>query len=57
MKDAEGVEHDWKAELISELAKRQQSDGSWINESSERWLEGDAELVTAYALLSLSYCK
>jgi squalene-hopene/tetraprenyl-beta-curcumene cyclase len=43
--------------LISELAKKQQSDGSWINESSERWLEGDAELVTAYALLSLSYCK
>ena len=57
VKDTDGVEHDWKAELISELAKTQQSDGSWINESSERWLEGDAELVTAYALLSLSYCK
>lgn len=57
VKDDKGVEHDWKGELIDELAKKQQKNGSWVNETSERWLEGDAELVTAYALLSLSYCK
>jgi len=56
VKDDKGVEHDWKGELIDELAKKQQKNGAWVNES-DRWLEGQAELVTAYALLSLSYCK
>lgn len=54
--DAKGVEHDWRSELILELARRQQPDGSWLNEN-DRWLEGDANLVTAYALLALSYCR
>lgn len=54
--DAKGVEHDWRRELIDELAKRQQPDGSWVNKDS-RWMEGDANLVTGYALLTLSYCK
>lgn len=56
IKDADGVERDWRSELIAVLASKQQENGSWVNESS-RWLEGDAELVTAYALLSLSYCN
>ncbi len=54
--DSKGVEHDWRAELIDELARRQQPDGSWINEN-DRWLEGDPNLVSAYALLALSYCR
>jgi squalene-hopene/tetraprenyl-beta-curcumene cyclase len=54
--DANGVRHDWRAELTSQLASLQQSDGSWVNRN-ERWLEGDANLVTAYALLALSYCR
>jgi squalene-hopene/tetraprenyl-beta-curcumene cyclase len=54
--DAKGVEHDWRSELIQELARRQQKDGSWINEN-DRWLEGDPNLVSAYALLALSYCR
>ena len=54
--DDKGVKHDWRAELRAELAKRQRPDGSWINENS-KWLEGDANLVTGYALLALSYCK
>ncbi len=54
--DAKGVAHDWRSELIAELARRQQPDGSWLNEN-DRWLEGDANLVTAYALLALSYCR
>jgi squalene-hopene/tetraprenyl-beta-curcumene cyclase len=54
--DANGVKHDWRRELTAELAARQRPDGSWINENS-RWLEGDPNLVTAYALLALSYCR
>jgi squalene-hopene/tetraprenyl-beta-curcumene cyclase len=55
--DASGQEHNWKADLINELAERQQQNGAWLNEESNRWLEGDANLVTAYALLALSYAK
>jgi squalene-hopene/tetraprenyl-beta-curcumene cyclase len=53
--DEEGVEHDWRQELVDELASRQQPDGSWVNET-ERWLESDPNLVTGYVLLALSYC-
>lgn len=54
--DADGKKHNWKADLIHELAKRQQRDGSWVNENN-KWLEGDANLVTGFALLALSYAK
>ncbi|HUY32389.1 MAG TPA: prenyltransferase/squalene oxidase repeat-containing protein [Pirellulales bacterium] len=53
--DADGVSHEWRKELAAELVRRQQPDGSWIN-TNGRWLEGDANLVTGYALLTLSYC-
>jgi squalene-hopene/tetraprenyl-beta-curcumene cyclase len=52
---ADGVRHNWRSELLTELASKQQPDGSWINEN-DRWLEGDANLVTGYALLALAYC-
>lgn len=54
--DAEAKIHDWRADLTAELIKRQKPDGSWLNENS-RWMEGDANLVTAYALLALDYCR
>ena len=54
--DAKGVKHDWRADLIAALAKRQRPDGSWVNEN-DRWMEGDPNLVTGYALMALSYCK
>jgi squalene-hopene/tetraprenyl-beta-curcumene cyclase len=54
--DGDGKQHDWRAELRAELAARQQKDGSWINEDA-RWLEGDPNLVTGYALLTLTFCK
>jgi len=54
--DADGKKHPWRQELLSELADRQQTDGSWVNENA-RWLEGEPNLVTGYALLALSYCK
>ncbi|MBW3596335.1 MAG: terpene cyclase/mutase family protein [Planctomycetes bacterium] len=53
----EDGKHDWRAELIAELASRQQKNGAWINEQNDRWLEGDANLVTSYALLALRYCR
>ncbi|MCA9231810.1 MAG: terpene cyclase/mutase family protein [Planctomycetales bacterium] len=54
--DDQGVAHDWRQELVDELAAQQQKNGSWLNRN-ERWLEGDPNLVTGYALLTLSYCR
>jgi len=56
VEDADGVQHDWRRELRQELLRRQQPDGSWINENP-RWLEAEPTLVTGYALLTLSYCR
>ncbi len=55
--DADGVEHAWRVELFNELAKRQLKDGSWLNNDADRWLEGDTNLVTGYALMALAYCQ
>ena len=52
----DGETHDWRLDLINELAGRQRADGSWKNEN-ERWMEGDPNLCTAFALLALSYCE
>jgi squalene-hopene/tetraprenyl-beta-curcumene cyclase len=52
--DAKGEPRDWRTELVDVLAAAQQPDGSWVNNNS-RWLEGDRNLVTAYALLALHY--
>ena len=54
--DADGKVHDWKADLVSTLADQQAEDGSWTN-ASDRWYEGDPNLVTSYALLALAYCQ
>lgn len=54
--DATGNKHNWRVELIGEIAKRQRSDGGWVNDDA-KWMEGDANLTTAYALLALSYAK
>lgn len=56
IKAGDGSEHDWRAELVAELAKRQQANGAWVN-TSDRWMEGDPNLVTGYVLLTLSYCR
>jgi squalene-hopene/tetraprenyl-beta-curcumene cyclase len=54
--DAKGVKHDWRKDLAEELARRQKPDGSWVNDNS-KWMEGDPNLATGFALLALSYCK
>jgi squalene-hopene/tetraprenyl-beta-curcumene cyclase len=53
--DASGQQHAWRSELADVLIARQQDDGSWVNENP-RWMEGDPNLVTSYALLAISYC-
>ena len=53
--DAGGTSHDWRRELFEQLQQNQQENGSWVN-SSTRWMEGNPNLVTSYALLTLSYC-
>ncbi len=53
--DAAGVKHDWRKELAEHLFHLQQPNGSWVNPTN-RWYEGDPNLVTAYALLALRYC-
>ena len=55
--DDEGVAHNWRQELLQELASRQAADGSFVNTDSDRWMEGDPNLVTGYALLALEFCK
>jgi squalene-hopene/tetraprenyl-beta-curcumene cyclase len=55
-KDAAGNNQAWKAQLRSKLKQLQQPDGSWVNPNT-RWMEGDPNLVSAYALLTLAQCK
>lgn len=54
--DSSGQAHDWKAELVAALARRQAADGSWVN-PADRFMEGDPNLVTSYGLLALAYAK
>jgi len=54
--DSTGRSHDWRTELVAALAKRQGSNGGWVN-PSDRFMEGDPNVVTAYALLALSHAR
>lgn len=55
-KDAEGQEHDWRADLLAALSKRQGPNGEWVN-TADRFMEGDPNLVTAYGLLALAAAR
>ncbi|MEM9365492.1 MAG: prenyltransferase/squalene oxidase repeat-containing protein [Planctomycetota bacterium] len=54
--NAEGEARDWRADLVHELAKKQNEDGSWSNEN-RRWFENDKNLATSFALMALSYAN
>jgi squalene-hopene/tetraprenyl-beta-curcumene cyclase len=56
LKDASGKEHDWRAELVAALAKRQTPEGGWVN-PEPRFMEGDPNLATAFGLLALAYAR
>jgi squalene-hopene/tetraprenyl-beta-curcumene cyclase len=55
--DGEGKKHAWRKELFEALKKRQRDDGSWINKDDKAFGENTADLSTAFAVLTLSYCK
>ena len=54
--DSRGESHPWKRELAQKILSIQRVDGSWINERSPRWFEGNPVLATSYALLVLDIC-
>jgi squalene-hopene/tetraprenyl-beta-curcumene cyclase len=54
--DAKGKKHDWRQEITSALMNRQKANGSWSNDFPT-WLEGNPDLCTGYALITLSYTK
>lgn len=53
----DGKTHDWARELSRKIISLQREDGSWKNECSERWFEGNPSLVTAYGILALNNCR
>jgi hypothetical protein len=55
--DAKGKKHDWRSELFEALKKRQKENGSWANSKDKAFGEKNPELATAFALLTLSYCR
>lgn len=55
--DSKGVKHDWRKELQEFLSQHQKPDGSWVNEKSPRWLEGNPVLPTAYMVLALEEAR
>jgi squalene-hopene/tetraprenyl-beta-curcumene cyclase len=54
--DSSGKSHDWRSDLTSALASRQSDNGSWVNKA-DQFMEGDPNLVTAYALLALANAR
>lgn len=51
----DGKKIDWKEELALKVMSVQQPDGSWTNQGSNRWMEDNPVLVTAYSLLALEH--
>ncbi|MCH8822515.1 MAG: terpene cyclase/mutase family protein [Planctomycetes bacterium] len=50
--DANGIEHNWREELIEAITSRQREDGSWKN-SADRWLEAEPVMASVFAILAL----
>jgi len=48
----QSIKHNWRGELVAQLAKLAQPNGSWANEA-DRWNEGSPTLVTCYAVMAL----
>ena len=52
--DTNGNVHNWRNDLANKLLSLQNEDGSWVNEDSPRWWEGDANLITARCVIALN---
>ncbi len=55
--DPAGTPHPWRAQLTGRIAAMQRPDGSWINDNSPRWWEGNPVLASAYAMLVLDTAR
>ena len=55
--DDKGQKHDWRRELFEAIKKRQQDNGSFINQGDRAFGEADPNLATAFALLAISYTR
>lgn len=53
--DSNGVVHNWRNDLARKLLSLQGEDGSWVNQDSPRWWEGNKHLVTAWAVIALNH--
>jgi squalene-hopene/tetraprenyl-beta-curcumene cyclase len=56
VQDVKGQSHDWRKDLAGQLFQTQQENGAWLNKS-DRWFEGNPDLATSFALMSLKYCE
>jgi len=54
--DAAGKKHNWREDITRALTNRQKKDGNWGSDFGQ-WMEGNADLDTAYALIALGYTK
>ncbi len=54
VRDADGRERAWRAELVEKLVSLQREDGGWKNEIAARWDEGSRTLATSYAAQALA---
>ncbi len=52
--DTSGARHNWRNDLAAKLVSLQGADGSWVNEFSPRWWEGNPHLCTARAVIALN---
>ena len=52
--DTNGKEHNWRNDLATKLISIQRSDGSWVNDQSQRWWEGNPDLCTARSVIALN---
>ncbi|MCP5417603.1 MAG: terpene cyclase/mutase family protein [Chromatiaceae bacterium] len=53
--DSNGATHNWRNDLAAKLIDLQAVDGSWVNEESQRWWEGDKNLVTAWSVIAINH--
>jgi len=52
--DSKGEQHNWRKDLAHKLVSLQDKDGSWINNDSPRYWEGNRDLVTAWSVIALN---
>ena len=52
--DTRDRRHNWRNDLASKLISLQDKDGSWVNNDSPRWWEGNRDLVTAWSVIALN---